>query len=90
MPSGISVVTNLAIQQATGDYVVFLDHDDRLSLEALSLIAREVLAEPSVDTCIQIGICCRNRAIVTCIYLSRIGRRKCFCPANYIFHLDVL
>ncbi len=46
---GISNTTNIAIEKAQGDYVVFLDHDDRLALDALYLIAKEIRRYPGVD-----------------------------------------
>ncbi|MEQ1636934.1 MAG: glycosyltransferase [Methylococcales bacterium] len=46
---GISGATNHAISIATGDYVLFLDHDDRLALDALSLIANAIHADPDLD-----------------------------------------
>jgi len=46
---GISSATNLAIANAQGDYIVFLDHDDRLALEALYLIAEQIRLSPEID-----------------------------------------
>ncbi|EIM26171.1 glycosyltransferase [Microvirga lotononidis] len=37
--SGISGATNAALQRATGDYVVFLDHDDELTQDCLYELA---------------------------------------------------
>ncbi|WP_428355564.1 glycosyltransferase family 2 protein [Methyloprofundus sp.] len=46
---GISKATNKAIANSQGDYVVFLDHDDRLALDALYLIAEQIQKYPEVD-----------------------------------------
>ena len=43
---GIAAATNSALELATGDYVVFLDHDDRLAEHALYCMAEEILAHP--------------------------------------------
>ncbi len=46
---GIVGNTNIALNRATGDYVVFLDHDDLLAPAALSEIARVLVWDPSLD-----------------------------------------
>jgi len=46
---GISEATNRALRMASGDYVVFLDHDDRLSFDALSRLAEAIEHNPGLD-----------------------------------------
>jgi glycosyltransferase involved in cell wall biosynthesis len=46
---GISRSTNIGIDRAREDYLVFLDHDDRLTLDALWHIARELRCRPKPD-----------------------------------------
>lgn len=46
---GISRTTNKALSSALGDYVVFLDHDDRLSLDALHALASAIQTDPTID-----------------------------------------
>ena len=47
--SGIARATNAALELATGDYVVFLDHDDELAPHALARLAEELRAWPETD-----------------------------------------
>ncbi len=46
---GIACATNDALAQATGEYVVMLDHDDRLRPHSLTELARWIEAGPEAD-----------------------------------------
>jgi glycosyltransferase involved in cell wall biosynthesis len=45
---GIAVATNCALDIASGEWIVFLDHDDLLAVNALSEIAKAISAKPSL------------------------------------------
>ena len=47
--NGISANMNVALQQASGDYVVVLDHDDTLAPHALFSVARSIADQPDLD-----------------------------------------
>jgi len=46
---GISSATNLALAQATGEFVALLDNDDLLTNDALSTVARKLAEDPEID-----------------------------------------
>ncbi|OYT72280.1 MAG: glycosyl transferase family 2 [Chloracidobacterium sp. CP2_5A] len=46
---GIAAASNSALELATGDFVVFLDHDDELAEHALACLAAELDAHPETD-----------------------------------------
>lgn len=84
---GISTATNFAIENAQGDYVVFLDHDDRLSLDALFLLAQEIHQSPELD------ILYSDRDMISpegkrYMHLFKPGwSPETLLAGNYIFHL---
>ncbi|NIP99287.1 MAG: glycosyltransferase, partial [Nitrospinaceae bacterium] len=47
--AGISAATNIAAEQATGQFLVLLDHDDTLEPDALELIAGEIESDDEID-----------------------------------------
>jgi GT2 family glycosyltransferase len=46
---GISRATNLAIANATGEFIAFVDHDDELETDALARVVLVLNADPSLD-----------------------------------------
>jgi GT2 family glycosyltransferase len=46
---GIAANTALAAEHASGDWLVFLDHDDELAPHALAAVAELIAADPDVD-----------------------------------------
>jgi GT2 family glycosyltransferase len=46
---GIAAASNTALRLADGDFVAFLDHDDRLPAHALALVAAELSDHPDAD-----------------------------------------
>lgn len=48
-PLQISENTNAAIEIATGDYIVFMDHDDELTAHALFECVKALNKDPSID-----------------------------------------
>jgi SAM-dependent methyltransferase/GT2 family glycosyltransferase len=49
MNEGISRATNRALEQARGEFVAFLDHDDELTPGALAEVVQELNRDPSLD-----------------------------------------
>jgi len=47
--AGISAATNKGIDAAQGDYIVFLDHDDRLAPEAIQSLIADIETDPALD-----------------------------------------
>jgi GT2 family glycosyltransferase len=46
---GISVATNAAVHETTGEFIAFLDHDDELAPDALEKISEVIAADAEAD-----------------------------------------
>ena len=46
---GIVEASNSAINMATGEFIALLDHDDSLTLDALSVVSQTMIDNPTVD-----------------------------------------
>lgn len=46
---GISRATNIGVSAATGDFILFMDHDDELSHDALIIFVEHICGDPSMD-----------------------------------------
>lgn len=46
---GISGNTNVAIEAATGDFIIFCDHDDTVALDTLYECTKRLNADPTID-----------------------------------------
>jgi glycosyltransferase involved in cell wall biosynthesis len=46
---GISAATNTALEQASGEYIALLDHDDVLAPDALETVAAAIRRQPDLD-----------------------------------------
>ena len=46
---GIAVATNAAIESSSGEFLVFVDHDDTIEPSALSEISSYIMSNPTVD-----------------------------------------
>ena len=47
--AGISLASNAALEQATGDFIALLDHDDELPPDALAEVVKYLNAHPDAD-----------------------------------------
>ncbi|WP_353572028.1 glycosyltransferase [Candidatus Albibeggiatoa sp. nov. BB20] len=86
---GICIATNHAIDLAEGDYIAFLDHDDRLAPDALFHVAQQIQTTPQVD------VIYTDRDMLS-LQDKRFMHllKPCWSPetllsGNYLFHLMV-
>lgn len=78
--SGVSVARNFGIEQATGEYITFVDSDDYLDLDMYSILVK-ILKDSSSD-------------LVSCsyekIYSNKVVPEKTYLPEGYYNKKDIV
>ncbi len=86
---GICGATNAGIEMAVGDYVGFVDHDDRLSPDALHHVAAVVSNDPTVDL-VYSDRDMLSPKNVRCNHTLKPGwAPETLLAGNYLFHFTV-
>jgi len=86
---GICHATNQAIAMAYGDYVAFLDHDDRLSPDALFHVAALLRASPDTDIVYSDRDMLSPREQRFMHLFKPAWSPETLLSGNYLFHLTV-
>lgn len=83
---GITENTNAGIKAASGDFLVFLDHDDTIEADALFWYAQTVIENPKVDM-----IYCDEDHIKDGLYIMPFFKsdwdEELICAENYVCHM---
>lgn len=85
----ISLASNSAIEIADGEFVALMDHDDRLSKDALYWVAREIRNHPDVDLVYSDEDKIRADGGLSGPHFKPDWNEELFLTQNYINHLSV-
>lgn len=88
--SGISEASNTALQLASKEFVVLLDHDDELPLYALNLVAHALEAEPDLDFLYTDKMTVDIHGNVIGVLLKPEWSPEIMLSANYLTHLNII
>ena len=84
---GICDATNEALGQASGRYVIFVDHDDRLAPNALYEVASHVLTDPHLDGIYSDRDLLTDENYRIAPYFKPDWAPETLLSGNYMFHL---
>jgi glycosyltransferase involved in cell wall biosynthesis len=85
--SGISAATNRGIDIAQGDFIIFLDHDDRLAPEAIQMLICTLIEDPSLDIIYSDRDMLSSRGMRFMHLMKPDWSPENLYGGNYIFHL---